>query len=46
MQYQSKGYPVNPFMGVNKEKIQSDGIIDKLKFIIVVTRDFQNKDIV
>ena len=38
-----KGEPVNPFMDVYKAKIQSDGSIDKLKLIIVVIGNLQNK---
>ena len=43
---QNEGEPVTPCMDVCKAKIQSDGSLDKLKFIIVVRGDFQNKDIV
>ena len=38
-----KGYAVTPCMDFYKEKIQSGGIIDKLKFRIVVIGDFHNK---
>ena len=38
-----KGYPVNPCMDVHKENIQYDGSLDKLKLIIVVKGDLQNK---
>ena len=41
-----KGEPVNPCMDVYKYKIQSDGIIDNLKLIIVVRGDLQNKKLV
>ena len=37
-----KGEPVTPFMDVYKTKIQSDGIIDKLKLKIVVRGDLHN----
>ena len=33
-------------MDVYKAKIQSDGILDKLKLIIVVRGDLQNKEMV
>ena len=36
--------PVTPFMDVYKDKIQSDGSLDKLKMIIVVRGDLQNKE--
>ena len=35
----NKGEPVTPCMDVYKTKIQSDGIIDKLKLRIVVRGD-------
>ena len=38
-----KGEPVTPCMDVYREKIKSDGSIDKLKLKIVVRRDVQNK---
>ena len=38
--------PVTPCMDVYTAKIQSDGSIDKLKFIIVVIGDFQSKEII
>ena len=38
-----KGEPVTPCMDVHKSKIQSDGSLDKLKLIIVVRGDLQNK---
>ena len=38
--------PVNPCMDFYKAKIQSDGIIDKVKLIIVVRGDLQNKELV
>ena len=41
-----KGDPVTPCMDVYKSKIQSDGSIDKLKFIIVGRGEFQNKEII
>ena len=33
-------------MGVYKEKLESDGSLDKLKFRIVVREDLQNKELV
>ena len=33
-------------MAVHKAKIQSDGILDKLRLIIVVRGDLQNKEMV
>ena len=39
----NEGEPVNPCMDVYKAKIQSDGSLDKLKLIIVVRGDLQNK---
>ena len=38
-----KDDPVTPCMDVYKAKIQSDGSLDKLKLIIVVRGDLQNK---
>ena len=38
-----KGEPVTPCMDVYKAKIQSDGSLEKLKLIIVVRGDLQNK---
>ena len=38
--------PVTPCMDVYKAKIQSDVSLDKLKLIIVVRGDFQNKEMV
>ena len=35
--------PVTPCMDIYKAKIQSDGTIEKLKLIIVVRGDLQNK---
>ena len=43
---QNEGEPVTPCMDVYKAKIQSDGSLDKLKLIIVVRGDFQNKEMV
>ena len=40
------GEPVIPCMDVYKEKIQYDGSLDKLKVIIVVRGDLQNKEMV
>ena len=38
--------PVTPCMDVYKAKIQSDGSLDKLKLIIVVREDLQDKEMV
>ena len=43
---QNEGEPVTPCMDVYKEKIQSDGSLDKLKLRIVVIGDFHNKEMV
>ena len=43
---QKEGEPVTPCMDVYKAKIQSDGILDKLKLIIVVRGDLQNTEMV
>ena len=43
---QNEGEPVTPCMDVYKAKIQSDGILDKLKLRIVVRGDLQNKEMV
>ena len=43
---QNEVEPVTPCMDVYKAKIQSYGSIDKLKLIIVVRGDLQNKEIV
>ena len=43
---QNEGEPVTPCMDVYKAKIQSDGSLDKLKLIIVVRGDLQNKEMV
>ena len=43
---QTEGEPVTPCMDVYKSKIQSDGSLDKLKFIIAVRGDLQNKELV
>ena len=40
------GEPVTPGMDVYKEKIQSDGSLDKLKLRIVVRGDLQNKEMI
>ena len=40
------GEPVTPCMDVYKEKIKSDGSLDKLKLRIVVRGDLQNKGMV
>ena len=39
----NEGGPVTPCVDVYTEKIQSDGSLDKLKLIIVVRGDLQNK---
>ena len=41
-----KGEPVTPFIDVYKAKMQYDGILDKLKLIIVVRGYLQNKELV
>ena len=46
MDYPDKGYPVTQFMDVYKANIQYDGSLDKLKLIIVVRGDLQNKEII
>ena len=38
-----KDEPVTPCMDVNKAKIQSNGSLDKLKLVILVREDLQNK---
>ena len=38
-----KGDPVTPYIDVYKAKIQSDGSLDKLRLIMLVREDFQNK---
>ena len=43
MEEPSKGDQLTPCMDVCKAKIQSDGSLDKLKFIIVVRGDLKNK---
>ena len=43
---QNEGEPVTPCMDVYKAKIQSDGILDKLKLRILVRGDLQNKEMV
>ena len=42
----NEGEPVTPCMDVYKEKIQSDGSLDKLKYRIVVRGDLLNKEMV
>ena len=37
---------MTPCMDIYKEKIQSDGTLDKLKLRIVVRGDLQNKELV
>ena len=46
IEYPNKGEPVTPCMDVYKAKIQSEGIIDKLKLRILVRGDLQNKELV
>ena len=43
---QNKGEPVTPCMYVYKYKNQSDGSLNKLKLIIVVSGYIQNKELV
>ena len=43
VQEPEKGEPLTPFMDIYKAKIQSDGSLDKLKLIIVIRGDLQNK---
>ena len=43
---QNEGEPVTTCMDVYKTKIQSDGIIDKLRLRILVRGDLQNKEMV
>ena len=45
VQEPEKGEPVTPCMDVYKNKIQSDRSLEKLKFIIVVRVDLQNKEL-
>ena len=44
MEHPGKKEPVTACMDVYKAKIQSDGSLDKLKLIIVVRGDLQNKE--
>ena len=46
VQYPRKGKPVTPCMDVYKEQVKSDGSLDKLKLIIVVSLDLQIKELV
>ena len=46
VQEPEKGEPVIPCMDVYKPKIQFDGSLDKLKLIIIVSGDPQNKELV
>ena len=46
MEDPSKRYPVTPCMDVYKSKIKYYGSLDKLKLIIVVWGDLQNKEII
>ena len=43
---QDKDEPVTPYMDVYKAKTQSNGSLDKLKLIILVRGDMQNKELV
>ena len=46
VEYPKKSEPVTPYMDVYKAKIESDGILDKLRFRIVVRGYLQNKELV
>ena len=46
MDHPDKGDPVKPCIDVFKAKIQSDGSLDRLKLIIIVRGDLQNKEII
>ena len=46
IEYQNECEPVTPCMDVYKTKIQPDGSLDKLKWIIVARGDLQNKKLV
>ena len=46
VEYPKKGEPVTPCINVYKDKMQSDGSLDKLKMRIVVRGDLQNKELV
>ena len=46
IEYPDKDDPVTPCMDVYKAKIQSYGSLDKIKLIIVVRGDLQNKELV
>ena len=43
---QNEGEPVTPCMDMYKANIQSDVSLDKLKLIILVRGDLQNKELV
>ena len=43
VEYPEKDNPMTPCMNVYKAKIQSDGSLDKLKLIIAVRGELQNK---
>ena len=45
VQYPEKAESVTPCVDVYKAKIQSDGSLDKLKLIIVVIGDIQDKEL-
>ena len=44
MNYPRKGYLVTPFMDVYQANIQSYVSLDKLKLIVMVREDLQNKE--
>ena len=46
VQEPEKGEPVTPFIYVYKAKMQYDGILDKLKLIIVVRGDMKNEELI
>ena len=46
MDYPEKGDPVTPCMDVYKAKIKSDGSPNKLKLIIVVRGELNNKEMI
>ena len=46
VQQPENGEPVTPCMDVYKPKIQSDGSLDKLRLIILVRGNLQDKELV
>ena len=46
MEYPRKGEPVTPYIDVYKSKIQFDGSFDRLRLMIVVSGDIQNKEMI